>query len=330
MLLLAKSTLAMMIGFVLAIIAGLILIPILRKFKIGQSVNEYLRDTHAKKNGTPTMGGFIFIIPTILTIVILQVLGKISISYNLIIVMLVFVLYALIGFADDYLIIKRRNNKGLTPTQKLIGQIVVALIFFAIFMYGKNEPVLWIHTLGIKVDLGFMYGFLILLYLVGFSNATNITDGLDGLCGGLSAISFISLGIITFNTTWLSGYEEIGIFCFVLVGSLLGFLIFNAKPAKVFMGDTGSLALGATMASIAILTRHELTLIIIAGVFVIELASSALQIFYYKLTKKRLFLMAPLHHHFEKLGWEEQDIVRLFYVVGLIFNMFAIAFGVWI
>ena len=167
-------------------------------------------------------------------------------------------------------------------------------------------------------------------YIVCFSgNAVNLTDGLDGLAGGLSAIAFGTFGIITWATGWLEGYESIALFCFVLLGGILGFLIFNVKPAKVFMGDTGSLALGATLGTIAILTRHELLLVVIGIVFVIETTTCIIQRFYYKLTHKRIFPMTPIHHTFEKLGWKEQDIVKLFWIIGLLGSMLAIIYGVW-
>jgi len=214
--------------------------------------------------------------------------------------------------------------------QKMIMQIVIAIVFFYLFMISGNEPLLWVHTINFKWDIGWFYGLFILFVLVASSNAVNLTDGLDGLAGGLSVIAFLAFGIITWNTGWLSGYEDIAIFCFILIGSLLGFLIFNVNPAKIFMGDTGSLSLGATLGTLAILTRHELLLIIIGIVFVIETMSCILQIGYYKLTKKRLFKMAPFHHSLEKSGWIESDIVKLFWIIGLIGAMIAITFGVWL
>lgn len=330
MVILSKAVLSITSSFILAIILGIILIPILRKFKFSQRLSTYLNETHKKKIGTPTMGGFIFIIPSILTIILLLILGKISITYNFLTVIFTFVSYAIIGFIDDYLIIKRNNNAGLSEKAKLILQIIVAIIFFYLFMKAGNEPLLWIHTLGFKLHIGFFYGLFILFVLVASSNAVNLTDGLDGLAGGLSLIAFFTFGIICFNTGWLDGYEEIGLFCFILVGSLLGFLIFNSNPAKVFMGDTGSLALGATLGSIAIVTRHELLLILIGIVFVIETISCLIQRFYYKLTKKRIFPMTPIHHSFEKWGWKEQDIIKLFWIVGFLGASISIIFGVFI
>ena len=330
MLIMTKSVLAMMISFIFSIICALYVIPKLKKMKANQSLSIYLEERHSEKKGTPTMGGLIFIIPTIISIVSLFLMNKITFSYNLLIVIFTFLGYALIGFIDDYLIIKRRNNRGLTENQKMIMQIIIAIIFFYLFMKAGNEPLLWIHTINFKWDIGWFYGVFILFILVASSNAVNITDGLDGLAGGLSVIAFLAFGLSSWNTGWLSGYEDIAIFCFILIGSLLGFLIFNVKPAKVFMGDTGSLSLGATLGTLAILTRHELLLIIIGIVFVIETMSCIIQIVYYKLTKKRFFKMAPLHHGLEKEGWKETDIVKLFWIIGLIGAMVSIAFGVWI
>lgn len=330
MLILAKAMLAMMIGFITSVIAGLIFIPLLKNLNIKQNVNVFLRGRHKEKGGTPTMGGIIFIIPTIISIFILLFMNKITFSENLFIVLFVFISYAILGFIDDYLSIKRRNNEGLTEIQKLCGQLFIALIFFYIFLKSGSQPVVDIHTLNIKIDMGWFYGVFLLFVLVASSNAVNLTDGLDGLAGGLSAIAFLAFALISWNAKWVNGTEDIAIFCFVLVGSLLGFLLYNTHPAKVFMGDTGSLSLGATLASIAIITGHEVTLIIVAGVFIIETLVCIIQMTSIFMTGKKVFLMAPLHHHFEKLGWDERDIVKLFWTVGMLLSMAAIAFGVWI
>ncbi len=329
MLILTKSVMVMMISFISSIIFALFIIPILRKMNVGQRISIYLKDSHKKKAGTPTMGGVIFIIPTIILFTIFWYFKKIHITYSLLIVLVTFILYGILGFIDDLLIIKNKNNKGLSEEAKLLAQLVIALIFFYLFMRAGNEPLLWIHSLNIKLNIRWLYGVFILLVLVASSNAVNITDGLDGLAGGLSIIAFLAFGIISWGTGWLDGYEEIALFCFTIIGSLLGFLVFNVSPAKVFMGDTGSLALGATLGAIAIITRHELLLIVIGIVFVIETMSCVIQRVYYKFTKKRLFLMTPIHHTFEKKGWNERDIVKLFWIVGLIGAMIAIIYGVW-
>ena len=322
-----KAVIVMMVSLIISIIMGLVLIPFLKRLKVGQRLSEYLQRAHSEKQGTPTMGGLIFIIPTIIMMILVYIYNK-KISSSLIIVLFTFLSYSFIGFIDDYLIIKRNNNKGLSESCKFIMQVVVAVIFFYLFMKSGNEPLLWIHTLGIKLDIGFLYGLIILLVLVSSSNAVNITDGLDGLAGSLSLIAFFTFGIISYNTGWLEGYEEVSLFCFSISGSLIGFLLFNLNPAKVFMGDTGSLALGATMGAIAILTRHEILLILIGIVFVIETLTCIIQRIYYKFTKKRLFLMTPIHHSFEKKGYSEYDIVKIFCLVGILASMIAIIFGV--
>ncbi len=323
-----KSVMAMLIGFILALIVAIILIPLLKKIHAGQNISIYLRKAHKNKQGTPTMGGLIFIIPTFLTIIILFCLNKIHFSYTLLIILFTLFSYTLIGFIDDYLIIKRHNNKGLSQTAKLALQTLVAIIFFYLFMKGGNEPLLWIHSLNFKLDIGFFYGLFILFVLVAVSNAVNLTDGLDGLAGGLSFICFVTFGIIAWNTGWLDGYEDIAVLSFVIAGALLGFLMFNVNPAKVFMGDTGSLALGATLGAYAIMTRHEVLLILIGLVFVIETLSCIIQIIYYKFTKRRIFPMTPIHHTFEKMGMKENVIVRMFWMVGLVASLLALLYGV--
>jgi phospho-N-acetylmuramoyl-pentapeptide-transferase len=328
-LILAKAMLALMIGFILSIVSGLILIPFLKKMKIGQHVSLFV-DKHLKKEGIPTMGGFIFIFPTIITIIILLLTNRLVWSNNLFIILFVFLAYGFLGFIDDFLKVKRGNNEGLSEMTKLFGQLVIALVFFYIYVKSGHPTELYIHTLGIRIEMSWLYGVFILFILIASSNAVNITDGLDGLAGGLSLIAFLALGLVSWNSVWIMGYEEIAVFCFILVGSLLGYLFFNTNPAKIIMGDTGSLSLGATMASIAILTKHEITFVIIAGVFILETLSVIIQMVSLKMTGKKVFLMAPLHHHFEKLGWLESDIVKTFWVVGILLAMAAVLFAVWI
>jgi len=335
MLILAKAVLAAMIGLITAGVFGWFLIPQLKKLNVRQKISIYVKDMHKQKEGTPTMGGIIFIIPTLITTIVLLLLGKMELTYNLSIIILVMVSYAAIGLIDDILVVKgkvnsKKGNIGLREWQKLALQAVVAILFFFLFLQGGNDPTIWIYSLGIKIHLGWFYLLFIMFLLVGSSNAVNLTDGLDGLAGGLSGIAFGAMGMITLGSSWLEGSQDIGIFCMILVGALIGFLLFNSHPAKVFMGDTGALSLGATLAAVAILTRHELTLAVVGGVFVIETLSSIIQIISIKKFKKKVFLMAPIHHHFEKLGWEETSIVKLFWLVGLILGMAAIAFGVWI
>jgi len=329
MLIFIKCIMALMLGLFFSLIVGVILLPILREKKLKQSLSIYLERKHNSKKDVPTFGGLIFIIPTILIMFIFIMMNKIEMTYNLFICLFTFIGYSVIGLIDDYLIVIRKNNQGLSESCKLLLQIVLALLIFYFFLASGNEPLLWIHSIGFKINIGWLYGMFILLVLISSSNAVNITDGLDGLASGLSIIAFATFGVITATTGWLDGYESIALFIFTLTGSLIGFLFFNANPAKVFMGDTGSLSLGATLGIIAILTRHELLLIVIGFVFVLETLTCVIQRIYYKFTKKRLFPMTPIHHTFEKY-LDEREVVKVFWIVGLFMSMLALIYGVWL
>lgn len=330
MLILAKTVLGVMLGFIIALVTGFILIPFLRKNKIGQQTCKLINERHIKKEGTPTIGGLIFIIPTILSILFLYFKGSLNMNHNLIILIFVFLSYGILGLIDDIIKIKKHNNEGLSIKIKFTIQVLIALVFYIIYKYNGGLTDLTISLFGLKIQLGYFFGIFILFLLVGTTNAVNITDGLDGLCGGLSAIAFLSYGVISWGSYWITGYQEIAIFCFIIVGAILGFLIFNTHPARVFMGDTGSLALGGALATVAIITRHEISLAIVGGVFVIETLSSLIQIIAIRKFNKKIFLKAPLHHHFEQLNWEETDIVKMFLVVGFILGMLGIIYGVWL
>ena len=330
MLTLTKSLFALMIGFIISTMFGVLLIPFLKKIKADQRINVYV-DTHKRKAGTPTMGGFIFIIPCLITVLILLFTEKMEYSINLFIILFVMISYGTIGFLDDYISLKKNTNKGLNQVQKLFLQFIVAVVFYILFRhYGDGDSVLRVTFFNFEWNLSWFYGAFILFLLVGTSNAVNLTDGLDGLAGGLSAISFLAYGLIAWGSYWISGYQDIGIFCFILVGCIMGFLVFNSSPAKVFMGDTGSLSLGATLATVAILTSHEFSLAVIGGIFVIETLSVIIQIFSVVVFNKKVFLMSPIHHHFERLGWREGDIVKLFWIGGFILGLLALIYGVWL
>ncbi len=330
MLILAKSILGLTLGFVLSIIIGIIIIPVLKQLKAGQSVSRLINKRHLKKEGTPTIGGLIFIIPPLLALALLSFRHSLTITSNLVIVLFVFVTYGILGFIDDFLKIRYHNNKGIPTVTKFVAQLLIAVIFYTIYKHSGGSTSLEVTLLGIKWELGWMYGLFILFLLVGTTNAVNISDGLDGLCGGLSVMAFLAYGVISWGSDWIVGYDGMAIFSFVLVGSLLGFLLFNTHPARVFMGDTGSLALGGALASIAILTHHEVSLALIGGVFVVETLSSFIQIVAIRKFNKKVFLKAPLHHHFEELGWTEQDIVKIFWVAGFLLAMFGVVYGVWL
>ena len=330
MLILAKSILSITLGLVISIVVGLIVLPFLRKLNARQTVSNLINKRHLKKNGTPTIGGLIFIIPPLLIVLLLWLRGSVEFNANLLIILMVFVAYALLGFIDDYLKIKEHNNKGLPTLVKLFFQVLLAIAFFIIYTKNGGTSALDVSLLGIHWEMGWGYTLFVLFLLVATTNAVNITDGLDGLCGGLSAMAFLAYGVISFGSTWILGYESIAVFSFALVGSIIGFLLFNSHPAKVFMGDTGSLALGGALATIAILTHHEVSLALIGGVFVIETISSLIQIIAIRRFNKKVFLKAPLHHHFEELGWEETDIVKVFWVAGFLLAMFGVIYGVWL
>lgn len=324
MITLTKSIICLMLGFIFSIIIGIFIIPFFKKCHIGQKVSKLINARHLKKEGTPTMGGIIFIFSTLFIMLILFLNNNISFSLNFLIIILIFILYAFLGFLDDYIKVRKQNNKGLSIIFKFLMQSLIAILFFTLFLLSGNNTV--VNFYFFTLDLKFLYGILILFMLVGSSNAVNITDGLDGLAAGLCAICFLSYGIIAWNSPYIIGNEEIAIFCFTLVGSLLGFLTFNFYPAKIFMGDLGSLSLGATLAAISIILKSEISLIIIGFVFIIETLSSFIQIISIRYFHKKIFLKSPLHHHFEMLSFNESEIIKMFYCVGLICSLIALIY----
>ena len=315
--------LTMAIAFLITVLLSPIFIPLLRRLKFGQSIREEGPKSHQKKTGTPTMGGVMILISIVITSIIMgyKVLGDISTELWL----LIFVLlgYGLLGFADDFIKVVMKRNLGLTSLQKMVGQIVIALIFYFVLQAEGFSTYIEIPGTSFQFDLGWFYPIFIIFILVGSSNAVNLTDGLDGLLSGTAAIAFGAYAILAL---FFGIHIETAIFAISVVGALLGFLVFNAHPAKVFMGDTGSLALGGAIAAIAIITKTEILLIIIGGVFVIETLSVIIQVISFKTTGKRVFKMSPLHHHYELLGWSEWRVVTTFWLIGLVFA----ALGVYI
>jgi len=304
----------LVVAFFLATIIAPMFIPFLRRLKFGQTIREEGPQSHHKKSGTPTMGGIIFIISIILTFICSLVFTQfLSFTDDFAMLLLTLVGFGSIGFIDDFIIVVRKNNEGLRPKHKLLAQTALAAMFFYLFLRNGYSTELSIFNL-FSIELYWLYGIVIFLWMVGFSNAVNLTDGLDGLCGGVSVIAFSAFGMIAIA----QHQAEIALFCFTVVGALLGFLVFNLNPAKVFMGDTGSLALGAAIAAVSILLKQELILLIIGLVFFIEMLSVVIQVLYFKKTKKRIFKMAPLHHHFELSGWSEWKVVLVLWSVGLI------------
>lgn len=312
------NILTLIISFVLTSILLLIFIPYLRRLKFGQSIREDGPESHLAKSGTPTMGGLPIVIGVMVSLFIVNLFFvEMSLGVEFWLLTLVMVGFGLLGFLDDFIIIGFKRNLGLTSLQKLIGQIVIAVIFYIVMKQYNLGTAISIPGTSIEWELGWVYALLVIVMLVGASNAVNLTDGLDGLLAGTASIAFGAFAFIIASLQTDS--SMLVTFSLAIVGALLSFLIFNAHPAKIFMGDTGSLALGATIAAIAILSHLEILLVIIGGVFVIETLSVILQVISFKSTGKRIFRMSPIHHHFELGGWSEWRVVITFWFAGLIF-----------
>ena len=289
-------------------------IPFLRKLKFGQSIRAEGPQAHLQKSGTPTMGGIVIVIAMVIT-ALLMVWRVEQPSTDMLLLVFATVAFGLIGFLDDFIKVVLKRNLGLTSLQKLIGQLLVALICYGIVVYFGYSTTIGFQALGLEIDLKLLYGGFLVVYFIAVTNAVNLTDGLDGLLSGTAAIAFGAFAILA----WLQENYEVAIFCMAAVGALLGFLVFNAHPAKVFMGDTGSLALGGALGAVALILNHELLLMIIGGVFVIEALSVILQVVSFKLTGKRIFKMSPIHHHYELSGWSEWRVVTTFWLVAFLF-----------
>lgn len=301
---------------------GIVVIPLLNWLKTGQIVQEDGPQTHLKKAGTPTMGGIFFVpVGVIFTLVWIELSNSTAtITPELIAVCLMTLSYGFIGWIDDWQVLRRKSNKGISPRMKLTLQIILGS-FFAWWLLGRESSGVINIGLpgGFNIALGWLFLPLAIFVLAAESNATNLTDGVDGLAAGTGAISLFGLAVILGLE-----YPELTVFCACLGGGCLGFLIHNRNPAKVFMGDTGSLALGGALAAIGLSSGNLWTLFVISGVFFVESLSVITQVGYYKLTKgedgkgKRLLKMAPIHHHFELSGWSETQVVGVFYLVNIL------------
>lgn len=300
------------ISFVSVVLLMPLIIRYFREKQLGQVTREEGPSWHEAKSGTPTMGGVVFILSTVLTAIIVSVMG-IGRSLSLGLLVSVLVLYGLIGFIDDFIKLFMKRNLGLTSSQKFIAQVVIGILFYVVILLNGFDNQI---NLGFveQLSLGLLYGLFAVIWMVGFSNATNLTDGIDGLMATTGTIAYGAYAYIAFLQ------EEWGILVFALsvMGGILGFFLFNKKPAKIFMGDVGSLALGAGLAAMSILLHVEWTLLIIGIIFVIETASVMIQVTYFKKTGKRIFKMSPIHHHFEMIDWSECKIVGVFGTIGLI------------
>lgn len=306
---------AALVAFVITIAVGPLVIPVLRRLKFGQSIREEGPKSHYAKSGTPTMGGVLIL--AALTAAAFLFAGS---HMEVWLALFVTLGHGLIGFLDDFIKVALKRNLGLKAKQKLFGQVIMAgiLAYIATNFMGRGTD-LWIPVVGHTFDLGPFYYVLIFFVLVGTTNAVNLTDGLDGLAAGTSAVAAFAYALICMYFNQL----ELAVFCMAVAGAALGFLKFNAHPAKVFMGDTGSLALGGALAAVAVLTKTELLLVVVGGVFVIEALSVIIQVASFKTTGKRVFLMSPIHHHFELSGWSETKVVSVFWSAGVLFSIAA-------
>lgn len=295
---------ACVISFIITVIAEPFLIPFLRKLKFGQTILEDGPSWHEKKQGTPTMGGMAFILSTALAslLFIRDVRGGA--------ILLCGVLFGLIGFVDDYIKVVKKRNKGFSAKQKFLAQTVVSLLYASFLYFAFGQTATKIPFTDISLELGIFYIPFVMLVLLATTNSANLTDGLDGLAASVGSIIALFFALATAGT----GSAVAG----ALAGGLLGFLIYNAYPAKVFMGDTGSLFIGGIISAVAINSGMELFIIIAAFVFLFEALSVIIQVGVYKKTKKRIFKMAPVHHHFEMCGWKETKVVAVFSVITLI------------
>ncbi|MDX2216354.1 MAG: phospho-N-acetylmuramoyl-pentapeptide-transferase [Oculatellaceae cyanobacterium bins.114] len=318
----AALTLPLWVSALVTALLGFWVVPQLRRWKMGQFIREDGPQAHLKKAGTPTMGG-LFVVPTGVAIALLWS----GFTPNVIAVAALTLAYGLIGWLDDWQILLRKSNKGISPQVKLALQVGFGALFclWAGWTQATTITVLAL-PLGLTLPLGFLFYPIAWFVLVAESNATNLTDGLDGLAGGTGAIALFGLAVLVAPTS-----PDLMVFCACMAGSFLGFLVHNHNPARVFMGDTGALAMGGALAAVAILTQNLVGLLILSGIFFAETLSVIAQVSYYKATKdsngvgKRLFKMAPLHHHFELTGWTEIQVVSRFYLIGGLLALICIA-----
>ncbi|MCD8027512.1 MAG: phospho-N-acetylmuramoyl-pentapeptide-transferase [Erysipelotrichaceae bacterium] len=319
-----KIVLNFIVAFILVMVVMPKSIQYLKKLKFGQVEREEGLQSHKSKGGTPTMGGAVFILCAVIVFYVLNISSFSNPYVNLL--TFAFVGFGLVGFLDDYLIVVRKSNEGLKPIYKYALQSILAIAFYflAIKFIPDFDTIITIPLVHIDLNLGWFYPILVYFMFTGGSNAVNLTDGLDGLATGLSMIAtsaFVIFAIMHKN-------YELAIYAMAIVGALLGFMYYNYHPAQIFMGDTGSLALGGMLAALAVLTSQELLFIIIGGVFIMETLSVIIQVVSFKTRGKRVFKMAPIHHHFEMLGWSEQQVVISFWFLGFICGIVGLVMGV--
>jgi phospho-N-acetylmuramoyl-pentapeptide-transferase len=330
-----RGAYAALTTLLLCYLLGPRIIEALRNLKVGQSIRGDGPRTHLKKSGTPTMGGVMIILSIVLSALLWQDFG----NFKIWLCVGTLLAFGAIGYVDDYLKITRKNSDGLPGPLKFGAQIAVALAVAFILYYSGEEEITYLYVPFFKnpvVNLGIFWIPFAVLLMVGESNAVNLTDGLDGLATGLLIWVFITLGILSYlsgradfsaylGIPHIEGAGELTVFCLAAVGACVGFLWFNSHPAEVFMGDVGSLSLGGVIAAVSLIIKKEILILIIGGVFVLEAASVILQVLSYKLWKRRIFKMAPLHHHFELSGWVETKVVIRFWILGGLFAIIALS-----
>lgn len=301
-------------GFVL--LTGSFFIPELHKLKFGQSIREEGPKSHQAKSGTPTMGGIMIILG-----ITLGTVAAAPLNTEILLALFIMLGHFVLGFLDDYIKVVKKRNLGLKAKQKMLGQIIIAVVTMIIGTRSLGiDTTVWVPIINESINIGAGYYLLLLFVLVGTSNAVNLTDGLDGLASGTVAIAASAYAVVCVNM----GHSDLAIFCVAIVAACVAFLRFNAHPAKVFMGDTGSLALGGALAAVGILTHTEVLLAIIGFVFVCEALSVIIQVISFKTTGKRVFRMSPIHHHFELGGWSEWKVVFVFWLAGLLASVVAL------
>ena len=314
----------LLVAFLLTVVMLPKLIKYLHYLKFGQEIRQEGPQSHIHKKGTPTMGGISFILAIVVAFIIAMFLNSENIKYYLLFIYTT-VSFAIIGYIDDMLIVVKKKNDGLSPRKKLLLQIVFSLIFYILVsLVYDNVNFIEIPIINYQLNISYLYLLFVIFWQTGFSNAVNLTDGLDGLA--------TSVTIITTSTFALLAYKEnnfpVLVFCLAIVGALLGFLLFNKKPAKIFMGDTGSLALGGILAAISIILHKEIVFLFIGLVYILETLSVIIQVAYFKKTGKRIFKMSPLHHHFELTGYGEVKTVYIFMIIAVISSAIGYFIGV--
>jgi phospho-N-acetylmuramoyl-pentapeptide-transferase len=328
---------AIVTALLLSWLLGPWFIRTLRRLSVGQNIREVGPQAHQVKAGTPTMGGLLILFSTLVPTLLWGNLGNVYVW----IVMLVTAAFGAIGFLDDYLKVRRGRNLGLTARDKFIWQIIagagmgVALLFLP-QDYRFNPDLTFPFIKQLVLHMGYFYIPFVVIVLVGASNAVNLTDGLDGLAIGATAVAAATYAVFTYvsgnrviasylQVSYVPGVGEVAVFCGALVGAGLGFLWYNSHPAEVFMGDVGSLSLGAAIGSVAVIAKQEILLVLVGGLFVLEALSVIIQVASFKLTKKRVFRMAPLHHHFELSGWAEPKVIVRFWILSILFALLSLS-----